>query len=61
MINNRSTQVFDQAATRFLARVAFRQRAIDLITFDFIYDEPERAMECSEFCDWLATPQSAAA
>lgn len=42
-------------ATRFLARAAFAARAIDPITFEFILDNPERAEECSEFVDWLAS------
>lgn len=38
---------------RRLARRALNERVIDVITWEFIDTDPDRAGECSEFVEWL--------
>ena len=48
-------------ATRWLARRAFEDGALDPVDWDFINDYPERADEVLEFTRWLAGEKSEAA
>lgn len=49
-----SATKLEQRATRWLARKAFEDKAIDPVTYEFLTDEPERADEVPEFEEWLA-------
>ena len=43
----------DRLATRYLARNAYHAKVLDPIDWEFIDENPERAHEVAEFCDWL--------
>lgn len=47
------TKKIDLRATRWLARRAFEQRALDAVNWEFIDEEPHRADEVPEFSAWL--------
>jgi hypothetical protein len=42
-------------ATRYLARKAYEDGALDLAMKEFIFDHPERADEVPEFVTWMLT------
>lgn len=51
---NVSDRAKDNKTTRWLARRAFELRIIDAVDWEFIDLNPARALEVTEFVEWLA-------
>ncbi len=49
-----SAEALDHRTTRWLARRAFEDGALDPVSWEFIHDELERADEVLEFTRWLS-------